>query len=110
MEELNSPTQPEEPWSEHYYWKAVALEHVGKKAEAEALYRRLARLADEDQMQKAEVSPPEGAIRYVLAGVGLKALGKREAARAALEKALKMEPGNELARSQLGELQGMQSR
>ena len=30
-EELNPPTQPEEPWSEHYFYKAVALEHVGKK-------------------------------------------------------------------------------
>jgi tetratricopeptide (TPR) repeat protein len=107
---LNSPTQPEEPWSEHYYWKAVALEHVGRKEEAVSLYKRLARLADEGQMQKAEVSPPEGAIRYVLAGVGLKALGKRDEARAALEKALQMEPGNELARSQLGELQDMRLR
>jgi hypothetical protein len=38
----------------------------------------------------------------------LKALGKREEARAALEKAIKMEPGNELARNQLNELQGEQ--
>jgi tetratricopeptide (TPR) repeat protein len=105
-EGLNSPTQPEEPWSEHYYWKAVALEHVGRKAEAEALYERLARLANEEEMRRAEPSVPEGAIRYVLAGVGLKALGKREEARAALEEALKMEPGNELARNQLNELQG----
>ena len=103
-EELNSPTQPEEPWSEHYYWKAFALERVGKKPQAEALYRRLARLADEEATREAEASVPQGAIRFALAGAGLKALGQRERARAALEQALKMEPGNELARLQLADL------
>ena len=29
-EELNPPTQPEEPWSENYFYKAVALEHIGQ--------------------------------------------------------------------------------
>ena len=67
-EALNPPTQPEEPWSEHYFYKAVALEHVGRKAEARALYERLARLNDEQQMLDAEPWPPTGAIRFALGG------------------------------------------
>ena len=35
---LNSPTQPEEPWSEHYYYKAVALDRLGRRDDARALY------------------------------------------------------------------------
>jgi len=105
-EELNPPTQPEEPWSEHYFYKAVALEHVGRKAEARALYERLARLNDEQQMLDAEPWPPTGAIRFVLAGAALKALGRTAEARVALELALKMDPESELARSQLAELKG----
>jgi tetratricopeptide (TPR) repeat protein len=103
-EELNAPTQPEEPWSEHYFYKAVALEHIGRRAEAHALYERLARLNDEQQMLDAEPWPPTGAIRFVLAGAALKALGRPGEARVALERALKMDPENELARSQLAEL------
>ena len=103
-EELNPPTQPEEPWSEHYFYKAVALEHVGRKAEARALYERLARLNDEQRMLDAEPWPPTGAIRFVLAGSALKALGRPAEARVALERALKMDPESELARSQLAEL------
>ncbi|MDQ2856404.1 MAG: DUF5107 domain-containing protein, partial [Acidobacteriota bacterium] len=103
-EELNPPTQPEEPWSEHYFYKAVALEHVGRKAEAQALYERLANLNDEQRMLEAEPWPPSGAIRFVLAGSALKALGRPAEARVALELALKMDPENELARSQLAEL------
>ena len=103
-EELNPPTQPEEPWSEHYFYKAVALEHVGRKAEARALYERLARLNDEQQMLDAEPWPPTGAIRFALAGSALKALGRSAEARVALERALKMDPASELARSQLAEL------
>lgn len=103
-EELNSPTQPEEPWSEHYFYKAVALDHVGRKAEARALYERLARLNDEQKMLDAEPWPPAGAIRFVLAGAALKALGRTAEARAALELALKLDPESELARSQLNEL------
>ena len=103
-EELNPPTQPEEPWSEHYFYKAVALEHVGRKAEARALYERLARLNDEQRMLDAEPWPPSGAIRFVLAGSALKALGRPAEARVALERALKMDPESELARSQLAEL------
>ncbi|HEX6626198.1 MAG TPA: tetratricopeptide repeat protein [Pyrinomonadaceae bacterium] len=103
-EPLNSPTQPTEPWSEHYYFKAVALERVGRREEARALYQRLANLNDEARMLEAEPAPPEGAIRYVLAGAGLKALGRTAEARAALERALKMDPQNELAKTQLAEL------
>jgi tetratricopeptide (TPR) repeat protein len=105
-EELNPPTQPEEPWSEHYFYKAVALEHVGKKDQARALYERLARLNDEQKMIEAEPWPPSGAIRYVLAGAALKALGRKDEARTALERALKLDPQNELARTQLAELNG----
>ena len=105
-EELNPPTQPEEPWSEHYFYKAVALEHTGRPAQARALYERLARLNDEQRMLESEPWPPAGAIRFVLAGAGLKALGRREEARAALERALKMDPQNELALAQLAELRG----
>jgi len=103
-EELNPPSQPEEPWSEHYYYKAVALEHVGRTADARKLYERLARLNDEQKMLDAEPWPPSGAIRFVLAGAGLKALGRNDEARIALERALKIDPQNELALSQLAEL------
>ena len=103
-EELNPPTQPEEPWSEHYYYKAFALDHVGRKAEARKLYERLARLNDDQQMLEAEPWPATGAIRFVLAGAALKALGRNDEARVALERALKIDPENELAISQLAEL------
>ena len=103
-EPLNSPTQPSEPWSEHYYYKAVALERTGQREEARALYQRLANLNDEQRMLEAEPAPPEGAIRFVLAGAGLKALGRTEEARVALERALKMDPQSELAKAQLSEL------
>jgi tetratricopeptide (TPR) repeat protein len=109
-EELNPPSQPEEPWSEHYYYKAVALEHVGRKADARRLYERLATLNDDQKMLEAEPWPATGAIRFVLAGAALKALGRTEAARVALERALKLDPQNELAISQLAELKrGMNS-
>jgi tetratricopeptide (TPR) repeat protein len=99
---LNSPTQPEEPWSEHYYFKAVALDRVGRKDEARALYERLARLSDDQQMQAAEATPPRGALRFVLVGWGLKALGRHEEARAAFQRALQIDPNNERARAELG--------
>ena len=47
-----------------------------------------------------------GAIRFVLAGAALKALGRPAEARVALERALKMDPESELARLQLAELKG----
>lgn len=103
-EELNPPSQPEEPWSEHYYYKAFALEHVGRAAEARKLYERLARLNDDQKMLEAEPWPATGAIRFVLAGAALKALGRNDEARVALERALKIDPQNELAISQLAEL------
>jgi tetratricopeptide (TPR) repeat protein len=103
-EELNPPSQPEEPWSENYFYKAVALEHVGRAAEARKLYERLALLNDEQKMLEAEPWPPSGAIRFVLAGAALRALGRKDEARVALERALKMDPQNELAISQLAEL------
>lgn len=103
---LNSPTQPSEPWSEHYYYKAVALERMGRRDEARALYGRLANLNDEAMMLKAEASPPEGAIRFALAGAGLKALGRAAEALAAFEHALELDPQNDLAESQLAELKG----
>ena len=62
------------------------------------------RLGNEEEMMKAESSPPNGAIRFVLAGLGLKALGRKEEARAAFEQALRIEPQNELVKEQLREL------
>jgi len=103
-EELNAPSQPEEPWSESYFYKAVALQHVALAVEARKLYERLALLNDEQKMLEAEPWPPSGAIRFVLAGAALKALGRNDEARVALERALKMDPQNELAISQLAEL------
>jgi tetratricopeptide (TPR) repeat protein len=98
---LNSPTQPEEPWSEHYYYKAVALNRLGRRDDARALYERLARLNDEQQMQSAEPSPPRGALRFLLAGWGLKALGRNEEAREAFQHALQLDPANDRAQAEL---------
>jgi tetratricopeptide (TPR) repeat protein len=77
---------------------------VGRKADARKLYERLARLNDEQKMLEAEPWPATGAIRFVLAGAALKALGRTDEARIALERALKLDPQNELAISQLAEL------
>jgi tetratricopeptide (TPR) repeat protein len=98
---LNSPTQPEDPWSEHYYYKAVALDRIGRRDEARALYERLARLSDEQLTQSAEPSPPRGALRFLLAGWGLKALGRNEEARAAFQRALQIDPANDRAQAEL---------
>lgn len=100
---LNSPTEPDEGWSEHYYYKAVALDHIGRTAEARALYELLARLNDEQQTQ-AERTPPRGALRFLLAGWGLKALGRNDEARAAFQRALKLDPVNDRAQAELGSL------
>lgn len=101
---LNSPTQPEEPWSEHYYYKAVALDHLGRKDEARALYERLARLNDEQQRLSVEPPPPRGALRFLLAGLGLKALGRNEEARTAFQRAIQLDPVNDRAQEELGRL------
>jgi tetratricopeptide (TPR) repeat protein len=103
-EPLKSPAEPGEPWSEHYYFKALALDHISRKDEARILYARLAALRDDEQMLAAEPDPPRGAIRYLLAGLGLKALGQSSAARSALERALEADPKNELARTALQDL------
>jgi Flp pilus assembly protein TadD len=55
-------------------------------------------------MLEAEPWPASGAIRFVLAGAALRALGRTDEARVALERALKLDPQNELAISQLAEL------
>lgn len=101
-EALNSPTQPEEPWSEHYYFKAVALDHIGRKDEARALYERLARLNNDEQMLTAETTPPRGAIRFLLAGWGLKELGRNTEARAAFARVLELDPANKYALEEMG--------
>jgi tetratricopeptide (TPR) repeat protein len=103
-EPLHSPTEPGEPWSEHYYYKALALDHINHKEEARALYTRLAALHDDQQMLAAEPDPPKGEIRYLLAGLGLKALGQSAEARSALERTLALDPNNELAKTALQEL------
>jgi len=103
-EPLHSPAEPGEPWSEHYYYKAMALDHTNHKEEAQALYTRLAALHDDQQMLAAEPDPPKGEIRYLLAGLGLKALGQSAEARSALERTLALDPNNELAKTALQEL------
>lgn len=103
-EPLKSPTDPGEPWSENYYFKAVALDHLDRKDQAYTLYARLAALSDDQKMLADEPDPPHGAIRYLLAGLGLKALGHADEARAALDRALALDPQNELAKTALLEL------
>jgi hypothetical protein len=66
---------------------------------------RLAALRDDQQMLAAEPDPPHGAMRYLLAGLGLKALGQSSDARSALERVPEMDPKNELARTVLPGLQ-----
>ncbi len=100
---LGSPLQTSEPWSEHYYFKAEALEHVGRTQEAAALLNRLAALAD-DRRIEAEPSPPQGALRFVLGGLALRALGRTEDSRAAFKRALAADPLNETAKSELVDL------
>jgi tetratricopeptide (TPR) repeat protein len=101
---LRAPSEPVESWSENYYWKAFALERSGQKDEARALFTRLAALADDRRMELREDMPPEGAIRFLLAGLSLKALGRSVEARTMLGRALKLDPSNELARSELAAL------
>ena len=100
-EPLGSPTEPTERWSEHYYYKALAFDRTGRKEEARSIYSRLAALIDDKRMMEAESSPPSGAIRFLLAGLGLKGLGQSEQARAAFQRVLKIDPQNERAKAEL---------
>ncbi len=100
-EPLNSPVQPAEPWSEHYYYKALALDHTDRKKEAQSLYRRLARLINEDEMLENEPVPPGDLMRFLLGGLALKQLGNKPLALAALQHVLQIDPTNELARAEL---------
>ena len=100
---LKSPTDPFEPWSEHYYYKAVALERLRRTAEARALYSRLAALVDDRRISEEPI-PPSGSTCFLLAGLGLKALGDAQLARKAFERALEIDPTNEPAASALREL------
>ncbi len=102
-EPLGAPTLPYEPWSLHYYYKAEALQRVGRAEEAGKLLSRLAALADD---HLALDSPPEASLRLVLAGLALKALGRNNEARVAFERALKTDPANELVKASLQELAG----
>ena len=104
-EPLKSPVEPTEAWSENYYYKALALDRTGRKEDAGSLFSRLAALADDKRMRASEATPPEGALRFLLAGLGLKALGNKDQARAALQRALELDPGNELAQAELGSLE-----
>jgi tetratricopeptide (TPR) repeat protein len=101
-EPLGSPVQTAEPWSEHYYYKAVALLHIGRSKEAHDQLYRLAALADDGRTTLgAGSSLPEGSLRFVLAGLALKALGRRDEAVAAFGRALAIDPENARARTEL---------
>jgi tetratricopeptide (TPR) repeat protein len=67
------------------------------------LLNRLAGLADDRQIG-LESSPPRGALRFALAGLALKALGRLDEARASFQQALKLDPGNDRATSELADL------
>ena len=83
--------------SYQHYFKAVALEKLGRRDEAQALY---ARLASADK----ESDTPAGAERKMLIGLGLKGLGRATEARAALEEAIAENKRLEVAKEQLAEL------
>lgn len=101
---LKSPAEPDENWSENYYYKAVALRQLGRHPEARALFERLANLIDDNYIAEHEAAPPPNGLRHWLAGLGLKALGKREAARAAFQQALQFAPYKTRAQAELREL------
>lgn len=109
-EPLAAPTEPGEAWSPNYYYKAVALQRIGRGDEAHALFQRMAALYDPAQMAAAEPGMPRDAIRFLLAGLALKELGQREAAREALKQALQLDPGNELAAAALKQLEAPANR
>jgi tetratricopeptide (TPR) repeat protein len=90
-EPIASPVEPNEPWSEHNFYKGVALEQVGRTDEARALYERLAALAD-DQRVNDLPDAPGGAVRFALASLALEALGRQDEARRARTRALEIDP------------------
>jgi tetratricopeptide (TPR) repeat protein len=67
--EVVSPVDPGARLSIQHYYKALALDQVGRKDAAAALYTRLAG-ADQDELA------PRGAAKYMLMGLGLDALGR----------------------------------
>jgi tetratricopeptide (TPR) repeat protein len=95
---IGYPTEPGDRVTEHYSFPALARARAGRKQEARVLYTQLAALPEE-QPQRGFRSN-----RSLLTGLGLKGLGQIEQARAALERALKMEPSNELAATALKEM------
>ena len=60
---------------------------------------RLAALADDPPLLEAEPNLPDGALRFLPAGLGLNALGRGEEARAAFERVVKRDAGTERAQS-----------
>ncbi len=85
----------------------MAQEHEGEVEQARRLYERLARLAEEGGEQR-EWSVPGGGLRWALAGGGMKGLGRGEEAEEMLEKALRIEPAQHLARQLLAQLKSRQ--
>jgi hypothetical protein len=52
-------------------------------------------------VREAEPAPPRGSIRFLLAGLGLRALGRPGEAETAFRRAIEVDPGNERAREEL---------
>ena len=93
-----TPSEPGDRINEQHYFQALALERVGRQQDARALYTRLAALKDESDRGGR-------AMRLILTGLGLKGLGQKDQARAALQRALKLDPSNELVVTTLKELE-----
>ena len=74
---------------------------LGERTKHVKLYERLARLADEQAMLESEPSPPRGSMRFLLAGLGLKALKRNEEARKAFERVIQIDPSNDRAKEEL---------
>jgi tetratricopeptide (TPR) repeat protein len=95
---IGTPSEPGDRINEQYYFQALALERVGRQQDARALYTRLAALKDETEGRGR-------AMRLILTGLGLKGLGQKDQARTALQRALKLDPNNELVVTTLKELE-----
>jgi tetratricopeptide (TPR) repeat protein len=89
---LVSPTDPGAHLDIEFYYQALALEHLGRKDAARAVYERLA-AADRDELA------PGGAAEPMLMGLGLKALGRDREAAAAFERCLKLDPARRECRA-----------